>query len=52
MSNCRAPDKFKIFGKKIQWEKVMENRGVVRESSTDFQSENGFELTKYSRINI
>ena len=29
---------------------VFENRGAVREISTDFQSENGFELTKDRRI--
>ena len=44
-------DNFEIFRKKIfQWERIFENRGAVREISTDFQSENGFELTIYWRI--
>ena len=44
-------DNFEIFRKKnFQWERIFENRGAVREISTDFQSENGFELTKDRRI--
>ena len=44
-------DNFEIFRKKIfQWERIFENRGAVREISTDFQSENGFELTIYRII--
>ena len=44
-------DNFEFFLKKIfQWERNFENRGAVREISTDFQSENGFELTKDRRI--
>ena len=44
-------DNFEIFRKKnFQWERIFENRGAVREISTDFQSENGFELTIYRRI--
>ena len=44
-------DNFEIFRKKIfQWGRIFENRGAVREISTDFQSENGFELTKDRRI--
>ena len=44
-------DNFEIFPKKIfQWERIFENRGAIREISTDFQSENGFELTIYMRI--
>ena len=44
-------DNFEIFRKKIfQWERNFENRGAVREISADFQSENGFELTKDRRI--
>ena len=36
----------KFFEKKnFQWERIFENQGAVREISTDFQSENGFELT-------
>ena len=43
-------DNFEIFRKKnFQWERIFENRGAVREISTDFQSENGFELRKYRR---
>ena len=46
-------DNFEIFRKKkFQWGRVFENRGPVREISTDFQSENGFELTKDRRINF
>ena len=44
-------DNFEIFRKKnFQWGRIFENRGAVREISTDFQSENGFELTKDGRI--
>ena len=44
-------EKFEIFQKKFfQWERIFENRGAVREISTDFQSEKGFELTKDGRI--
>ena len=44
-------DNFEIFRKKIfQWERIFENRGAVREISTDFQSENGFQLTQHRRI--
>ena len=44
-------DNFEIFRKKIfQWGRIFENQGAVREISTDFQSENGFELTKDRRI--
>ena len=43
-------DNFKIFRKKIQRGRDFENRGEVREISTDFQSKNGFELTKVRRI--
>ena len=35
---------------KIQGERVLENQGEAREISTDFQSENSFELTKDKRI--
>ena len=45
-------DNFETFRKKIQWEGIFENRGAVPEISTDFRSENGFELTKYTRINF
>ena len=40
----------KFFKKKFQWGRIFENRGAVREISTDFQSENGFELKKDRRI--
>ena len=30
----------------FEWGIIFENRGAVREISTDIQSENGFELTK------
>ena len=44
-------DNFEIFRKKkFQWERIFENRGAVCKISTDFQSENGFELTIYRRI--
>ena len=44
-------DNFEIFRKNFfQWGRIFENRGAVREISTDFQYENGFELTKDSRI--
>ena len=38
-------DNFEIFRKKnSQWGRIFKNRGAVREISTGFQSENGFEL--------
>ena len=40
---------FKFFKKKKIWGRISGNRGAVREISTDFQSENGFELTTYRR---
>ena len=40
---------FEIFRKKIQWERIFENPGVVREISPDFQSENGFDLKNNRR---
>ena len=44
-------DNFEIFRKKkFQWGRIFKNRGAVCEISTDFQSENGFELTTYRRI--
>ena len=44
-------DNFEIFRKKFfQWESIFENRGAVREISTDFQLKNGFELIKDRRI--
>ena len=43
---------FEIFRKKIQWESIFENPGVVREISADFQSENGFDLKNNRRINF
>ena len=39
-------DNFEIFRKKIQRGRILKNRRAVCEISTDFQSENGFELTK------
>ena len=42
----------KFFEKNFQWGRVFENRGAVREISTDFQSENGFDLTKNRRIEM
>ena len=46
-------DNCEIFRKKrIQWGRILENRGAVREISTDFQSESGFELTKDRRMEI
>ena len=46
-------DNSEIFRKKkFQWERIFENRGTVCEISTDFQFENGFELTKHRRINF
>ena len=53
MSYLTAPyDNFEeMFRKKFfQWGRIFENRGAVREISTDFQSENGFQLTKHRRI--
>ena len=44
-------ENFEIFRKKnFQWGRIFENRGAVREISTDFQSEYGFELTIDRRI--
>ena len=44
-------DNFEIFvKKKIQWGRIFKNREAVCEISTDFQSENGFQLTKPKRI--
>ena len=44
-------DNFEIFRKKIfNGEEFSKIEGAVREISTDFQSENGFELTKDRRI--
>ena len=40
----------KFFDKNFQWGGILENRGAVREISTDFQSENGFDLTPDRRI--
>ena len=31
---------------------IFKNRGAAREISTEFQCENGFEPTKYGRINF
>ena len=45
-------ENFEIFQKKFQWERIFENRGVVCEILTDFQSKDVFELTKYWRINF
>ena len=46
-------ENFEIFRKKnFQWERIFENRGSAREISTDFQSENGFELPIHRRINF
>ena len=40
-------DNFLIFRKKnFKWGRIFKNRWAVREISTDFQSENGFKLTK------
>ena len=53
MSYLRALyDNFEIFRKKkIQWERVLENRRAVWKISTGFQSENDFELINYRKIN-
>ena len=41
-------DNFEIFRKiEFQWGKIFENRRALREISIDFQSENGFKLTKH-----
>ena len=45
-------DNFEIFQKKFQWEWIFKNGGAVRKISTDFQPENSFELTNYSKINF
>ena len=45
-------DNFEIFRKKFQWGRIFENGEAAREISIDFQCENGFELTKYRRINL
>ena len=46
-------DNFKIFRKNFfHWERNFENRGAFRKISTDFQFENGFELSKCRRIDF
>ena len=45
-------DNFEIFRKKISLDRIFENREIPRQTSTDFHFENGFELTKYRRINL
>ena len=45
-------DNFENFKKIYQWGRIFENGEAAREISIDFQCENGFELTKYRRINL
>ena len=54
MSHLRAlHNNFESFQKKkFNGEEFFQNQGAVCKILTDFQSENGFELRKYRRINF